>query len=90
MRVQRILTVSVNSAKPADREEVERLIAAYHESEGIRPRPERIRWAVDQCLNGTSPGVLLVARNGERLVGVVPAAYSISAELGRVMDVNDF
>lgn len=80
----------IDSAKSADRSEVERLISAYHISEGLTPRPDRIRWAVNQQLLDKFPGKLLVAREEGRIVGVALATYSPSAELGRVLDINDF
>lgn len=80
----------VDRAIPPDRLDVERLIAAYHTSEGVKPRPERITWAVDQILRNRSPGVLLVAREKRVIVGVALAVYEPSAELGRVLVVNDF
>lgn len=36
------------------------------------------------------PGLLLVARDKNTIVGMALAAYTPSAELGRVMTVNDF
>lgn len=82
--------VRVERAAPRDRSDVERLIAAYHASEGIVPHPERIAWAVDGRLRNSSPGVLLVAREREAVVGVALAVYAPSAELGRVLVVQDF
>jgi GNAT superfamily N-acetyltransferase len=81
---------SVSSASPSEREEIEKLIADYHSSEGLTPIKERIAWAVDQQLRGKTPGLLLVARDEEMIVGVALAVYTPSAELGRVMTVNDF
>ena len=82
--------VLVERAAPPDRADVERLIAAYHAAEGVRPRPERISWAVDQLLRNRVGGLLLVAREKRVVVGVALAVYSPSAELGRVLAVNDF
>src|SRR5512136_875205 len=62
--------VLIERAIPPDRPDVERLIAAYHTSEGVKPRPERITWAVDQLLRNRSPGILLVAREKRVIVGV--------------------
>jgi GNAT superfamily N-acetyltransferase len=81
---------TIDFARPENRSDVERLVAAYHASEGVRPNPERIRWAVDQQLQGLFPGLLLVARQEKALVGVVLAIFTPSAELGRVLTVNDF
>lgn len=74
----------------AESPEIERLISEYHVSEGITPNPERIEWAVSLALRNQFPSVLLVARDGARIVGVALATYSPSAELGRVLMVNDF
>ena len=82
--------VLVDRAVPPDRPDVERLIAAYHASEGVKPKPERISWAVDQLLRNRVGGVLLVAREKRAVVGVALAVYQPSAELGRVLVVNDF
>lgn len=82
--------VLVERANPMDRADVERLIAAYHASEGVKPRPERISWAVEQILRNRVGGVLLVAREKRAVVGVALAVYSPSAELGRLLVVNDF
>ena len=80
----------IERATPPDRPDVERLIAAYHASEGVKPRPERISWAVDQMLKNRVGGLLLVAREKRVVVGVALAVYSPSAELGRVLVLNDF
>jgi len=82
--------LTISEAGEPDRKEVEKLIAEYHASEGITPLKERIAWAVDEQLQGRSPGLLLVARDTNRIVGVALAAYTPSAELGRVIAVNDF
>ncbi len=82
--------VLVERAAPPDRPDVERLIAAYHTSEGVRPRPERISWAVDQILRNRVGGLILVAREKRAVVGVALAVYQPSAELGRMLVVNDF
>ncbi len=82
--------VLVERAAPPDRPDVERLIAAYHASEGVRPRPERITWAVDQLLRNRVGGLLLVAREKRVVVGVALAVYQTSAELGRLLVINDF
>jgi DNA-binding LytR/AlgR family response regulator len=78
--------VSVVLADPSDREEIEKLIAEYHSSEGLTPIKVRIASAVDQQLGGQSPGLLLVARDNDSIVGVALAVFTLSAELGRVMD----
>ncbi len=80
----------VERAAPPDRPDVERLIAAYHASEGVKPRPERITWAVDQILRNRVGGLLLVAREKRVIVGVALAVYQPSAELGWMLVVNDF
>jgi len=82
--------VLVARATPADKAEVMRLIAVYHASEGRPPRPERIDCAVEQQIRNRFPGVLLVARDRRAVVGVVLAVYQPSAELGRLLLVNDF
>ena len=82
--------VLIERANPTDRADVERLIAAYIASEGVKPRPERISWAVEQVLRNRVGGVLLVAREKKAVVGAALAVYSPSAELGRLLIVNDF
>lgn len=82
--------VSVRKARLSDRQKVQELIAEYHASEGLIPRPERIAWAVDQQLRGLFPGLLLVASSEDSIVGVALAVFQPSAELGRVMVVHDF
>jgi GNAT superfamily N-acetyltransferase len=82
--------LTIGKARKSDRSEVEKLIAEYHSSEGITPIKERIAWAVDEQLQGRSLGLLLVARDKDTIIGVALAAYTPSAELGRVMTVNDF
>src|SRR2546428_194722 len=49
--------VLIERANPTDRLDVERLIAAYLTSEGVKPRTERITWAVEQGTAGTSSNV---------------------------------
>ncbi len=80
----------IERAVPPDRLDVERLVAAYHASEGVTPKPERVTWAVDQILKNRFPGVILVAREKRAILGVALAVYQPSAELGRVLVVNDF
>lgn len=46
--------VIIEQASLQDREEIEKLIAEYHSSEGLTPIKERIAWAVDQQLSGQS------------------------------------
>lgn len=82
--------ILIESAGSKDRADVERLIAAYHASEGLKPNLDRISWAVGQRLRKLFPGLLLVARQEKAVVGVVLAVYTPSAELGRVLVVNDF
>jgi GNAT superfamily N-acetyltransferase len=82
--------VTIGQANLSDRQEIEKLIAEYHSSEGLTPIEERISWAVDQQLRGESPGLLLVAREKDTIVGVAMAVHTRSAELGRVMTVDDF
>jgi GNAT superfamily N-acetyltransferase len=82
--------VTISRANLSNRKEIEKLIAEYHASEGLKPIKERIAWAVEQHLRGESPGVLLVAWEEDKVVGVALAVYTPSAELGRVMTVNDF
>jgi len=82
--------VTIGQGEISDREEIKRLIAVYHGSEGIAPVKKRIAWAVDQHLRGQSPGLLLVAKDKDMILAVALAVYTPSAELGRVMTVNDF
>ena len=82
--------MTIDQAGLSDRREIEKLITEYHASESLPPIKERISWAVDQQLSGESPGLLLVAREEEMMVGLALAVYTPSAELGRVMTVNDF
>ena len=80
----------VDRATPVDREAVERLIAAYIAAEGLRSKAERVSWAVEQVIKNRFPGVILVAKEKSAVVGVALAVYTPSAELGRVLTVNDF
>jgi len=82
--------VLIERANPTDRLDVERLIAAYLTSEGVKPRPERITWAVEQVMRNRVGGVILVAREKRAVVGVALAVYSPSAEEGRLLVLNDF
>ncbi len=82
--------VTIGHASLSGREEIEKLIAEYHSSESLTPIKKRIAWAVDQQLSGQFQGLLLVAREKDTIVGVALAVYTPSAELGRVMTVNDF
>lgn len=81
--------VTIGRASLLENKEIEDLIAQYHSSEGLTPNKERIAWAVRLQLRDT-PGLLLVARDKDTIVGVALAVYTPSAELGRVMTVNDF
>jgi GNAT superfamily N-acetyltransferase len=81
--------ITIGKAYLSKTEEVKNLIAEYHRSEGLTPNKERIAWAGRLQLRET-PGLLLVARDKDAIVGVALAVYTPSAELGRVMTVNDF
>jgi GNAT superfamily N-acetyltransferase len=81
--------ITIGRAYLSEQEDIKKLIAEYHRSEGLRPNKERIAWAVRLQLRDT-PGLLLVARDKDTIVGVALAVYTPSAELGRVMTVNDF
>src|SRR6266850_1921152 len=80
----------VERATPADREAIERLVTACIAAEGGKPKAERVSWAVEQVLKNRFPGTLFVAREKSAVVGVVLAVYTPSAELGRLLVVNDF
>src|SRR5438552_8001704 len=80
----------VERANPTDRLDVERLIAAYLTSEGVKPRTERITWAVEQVMRNRVGGILLVAREKRAVVGVALAVYSPSAAEGRLLVLHDF
>lgn len=82
--------VLIDRAAPSDHGDVERLIAAYHASEGVAPKPARIRWAVEEQTRRRFPGILLVAREKVSVVGVALAVYQPSAELGKTLVVQDF
>jgi len=82
--------VTVRVARGTDRKRVEELIADYHSSEKILPDRKRIAWAAGQWFGDKAPGLLLVARADHEIVGVMLAVLTPSAELGRVMTVNDF
>jgi hypothetical protein len=79
----------IGQAHLSESEEIKKLIAEYHRSEGLTPNNERIAWAVRLQLRDT-PRLLLVARDKDAIVGVALAVYTPSGELGRVMTVNDF
>ncbi len=77
--------VTISHGSLADREEIKRLIAEYHSSEGLTPIKERIAWTVEQQQRRQSPGLLLIAREKGAIVGVALVVYTPSAELGGVM-----
>ncbi len=89
-RGPRFQMISIGRANLSDREQIEKLVAAYHASEGLIPMRERIASTVDQLFRGLFPGLLLVARDQDIVVGVALAVYLPSAELGRVMNLHDF
>ena len=82
--------VLVERANHTERADIERFIAAYHASEGLKPKSEKITWAVEQQLRNRFPGLLLVAREKKAIVGVALAVYVPSSEYGRVLLVHDF
>ena len=81
--------IAIGQAYVSEHEEIKKLIAEYHKSEGLKPNTERIAWAVRLQLRET-PGLLPVARDKDTIVVVAMAVHTPSAELGRVMTVNDF
>lgn len=84
------MAVTVERATVADRVAVEQILEAYHKSEGLTPRRDRIAHAVEQQLRQRFPGLLLVARERTAILGVALCVYQPSAELGRVLVVHDF
>lgn len=84
------MAATIERATQADRAAVELLIEAYHKSEGMTPRRDRISYAVEQQLKQRFGGLLLVAREKSSIVGVALCTYQPSSELGRVLVVQDF
>ena len=84
------MAARIERATQLDREAVEMLIEALHKSEGMTARRDRISYAVEQQLKQRFGGLLLVARDKSTIVGVALATYQPSAELGRVLVVQDF
>ena len=84
------MAATIERATQADRGAVEALIEAYHKSEGMTPRSDRIVYAVEQMLKQRFPGLLLVAREKSAIHGLALCVYQPSAELGRVLEVQDF
>ncbi|HZY47310.1 MAG TPA: GNAT family N-acetyltransferase [Candidatus Bathyarchaeia archaeon] len=82
--------VTISDARVSDRKEIEQLVSEYHASENLVPVKERIAWAIDLQLRRKSPGLLLAARDRDRIIGLALAVLTPSAELGRVLTVNDF
>ena len=82
--------ILVEKGREKDVTDIERLITNYHASEGMKPRADRISWAVNLALRNRFPSILLVAREGNSVLGIALATYSPSSELGRVLMVNDF
>src|SRR5207249_10715321 len=80
----------VERANPTDRLDVERLIAAYLTSEGVKPRTERITCAVEQVMRNRVGGILPVAREKRAVVGLALAVHPPSAQEGPLLVVNDF
>lgn len=84
------MAATVERASQADREAVQTLIEGLHKSEGMTPRRDRIAYAVEQQLKQRFPGLLLVAREKSAILGLALCVYEPSAELGRVLVVQDF
>jgi GNAT superfamily N-acetyltransferase len=84
------MVVQVEHALPRDQVALERLIAAYHVSEGCSPRPERLREGIRQVLEKRVEGTILVGRQNEAIVGVVLGVCLLSTEVGRVLMIQDF
>lgn len=82
--------ILIRRATVAYSAEIERLIAAYHVSERVVPKPERIAWAVRQILENRSAGILLVADGRNVILGIALGLFQPSAELGRTLVVHDF
>jgi ribosomal protein S18 acetylase RimI-like enzyme len=82
--------VLIKRATAADRAEIERLIAEYHASEHVVPKPEKIAWAVRQILHKRSVGILLVAHEKKAIRGVALGNFQPSAELGLTLTIHDF
>jgi ribosomal protein S18 acetylase RimI-like enzyme len=82
--------IPIKRATGADRAEIERLIAEYHASEHIVPKPERIAWTVRQVLRKRSTGILLVAHEKKAIRGVALGTFQPSAESGLTLTIHDF
>jgi GNAT superfamily N-acetyltransferase len=74
----------------SDREEIRKLVAEYHFSEHLTPNNERMGWTLGVILTSQFPGIVILAREYDTIVGVALAVYLPSAELGRVLSLHDF
>src|SRR5437879_12226756 len=72
--------VLVERANPADRLDLERLIAAYLTPEGVEPRSVRITWAVEQVMKNRVGGLILVARQKKGVLGAELEAHPTGAD----------
>ena len=82
--------IPIKRATGTDRAEIERLIAEYHASEHVVPKPERIAWTVRQVLRKRSAGILLVAHEKKAIRGVALGTFQPSAESGLTLTIHDF
>jgi len=82
--------ILVKRATDSDRAEILRLIADYHSSELLRPDPAKITRVIEQLLRNKSSGILLVACEDRKLIGVAVATDLPSTEAGSMLIVQDF
>jgi len=81
--------ILVKRATASDRAKILRLIADYHSSELLRPDPAKTSQVIEQLLRNESSGILLVAHENMKVIGVAVATSLPSTESGSMLIVQD-
>ena len=75
--------MDIRRATPADRDATVALLVAQMREHDIATPAERLADAFDRVVADPERGVILLARDGERAVGVAALSYAFPIEVGQ-------
>ncbi|HBQ35333.1 MAG TPA: GNAT family N-acetyltransferase [Rhodobacteraceae bacterium] len=83
------MSAALNMAKPDDMPVLQRLVAAFHESEGISQTDEDRKAALQPLLEGSPHGVAYLIGPRKGAVGYIIVSFVYSVEMGGIIGFID-
>lgn len=83
------MSAALNMAKPDDMPVLQRLVAAFHESEGISQTDEDRKAALQPLLEGSPHGVAYLIGPRKGAVGYIIVSFGYSVEMGGIIGFID-